>query len=455
MLSRLKPSSTLSALALAFTGTLVVALIQGPKPFYADSAGYWSLGGSFMRDGHFSLLNFDSFSRGYAIALITGALRLVAHALRWSDSSVVKLFNVVIFTLIGAALAPRLAHATWRQPRWGAWRRVALVALLVVFWSGDLDYPLSDFPGLALALLALVAIAHPDRPGSMLIAGVAGALAIDVRPAYLLLAPLLLAIAMWAWLRERDSRSSLTRRALCVGLLVCGFALASLPESLASHRHFHTWSFLPGGSAAENLTFGMWLQRYDTFIGPRGQALPMDYFDAAGARLLAEQPGEIVSGPAQYVGIAVAHPLVIAGLIIRHLVNGFDMRYTTVYVEHLDAGGHLWLRLAGFLLVFLAFVRLLWPAARRSLGPARWRYFVAALLCCFTSVFTGIETRYMLPAWVLVYILVLAPGWPCPVAVHARGSQRFRTPVILLLALLVFTASTWYVVSGAVARVAM
>lgn len=444
------------AFAIAFTVTLVVALLQGPKPFYGDSGSYWSLASSFTRNGHFSLLNFHSPLRGYAMALITYVLQWLARGLRWSSSSVVKLFNATLFVLIGAVLAPRIAELTWPSQRWGMWRRVALAMLMVVFWSGDLNYPLSDFPGLALALLALVAIAHPERPGWMLLAGVAAGLAVDIRPAYLLLMPTLIAIAAWTWFRRRERRPSLVRSSLCTGLLLLGFAAVSLPQSLAAHRHHQSWSFLPGGPnlSDEQLTAGTRYQRYDTFAKPDGQAFAMVYPDAAGARLLRAQPGDTITGPLQYGEMVASHPLVMAEIVVRHVVNGLDMRYSTVYVERLSSGGHLWLRLAGFLLVFLALVRLLWRSARASLGPTRWRYPVALSVCCLTSAFGAVETRYLLPVWLLAYVLALAPGWPSPIATGGEGLQRLRTPGFLAGAYLVFIAVVWHLLSGVSAHVA-
>ncbi len=391
------------------------------------------------------------------MALITYVLRWFAHGLRWSGSAVVKLFNAALFALIGAVLAPRIAEATWPLQRWGIWRRLVLAVLLLIFWSGDLNYPLSDFPGLALALLALVAIAQPQRPGWMLIAGVAGGLAVDIRPAYLLLMPTLVAIAAWTWLRQSHRRRSLVRSSACVGLLALGFAAVSLPQSLASQRHYQSWSFLPGGPnlSDEQLTAGTSDQRYDTFAKPDGRAFAMIYPDAAGARVLRTQRDGAISGPLQYAEMVVGHPLAMAEVIVRHLVNGLDMRYSTVYVEHLDSGGHLGLRLAGFLLVFLALVRLLWRPARASLGPTRWRYPAALSVCCLTSVFGAIETRYLLPVWLLVYMLALAPGWPRLLAAGATGLRRLRALAVLAFVGLVFAAVVWHLLEGVSAHVAL
>jgi hypothetical protein len=457
VLSRWESRPALNAFAVVFVGTLLVALVQGQKLFYGDSANYWQLASTFTRDGHFSLLNFESEVRAYAWPLALHLLQVFGKGVRWTDSSVVKLFNVALFSLIGAVLAPRLAEIMWPQQRWGSLRRVMLAALLVVFWSGDLSYPLSDFPGLALALLALIAIAHPDTPGWMLLAGAAAGLTIDVRAAYVPFVLMLPVIVAIAWFDQRRAKhASIARRALCIGLLVIGFVAVSLPQALSSHRHYGTWSFIPGRPsdlAQEHFVMGMYSQRYDTFVTPQGGAYQVIYLDRTGLRLLREQPNAEIKTTGEYLGVIADHPIAMAGLLARHVINGFDMRYSTVYVEHLDSGGHLWLRIPGFLLIFLALVRVLWPAARRSLGPARWRYSIALLLCCLTSVFTAVETRYLLPAWLLGAMLVLAPRWPNPIDRSRAGLRRFLTPAILVLAALAFTAVVWHVVSGATARV--
>jgi hypothetical protein len=136
------------------------------------------------------------------------------------------------------------------------------------------------------------------------------------------------------------------------------------------------------------------------------------------------------------------------GLFMRHVINGLDPRYSTPYIEHLNVASHLWLRILGFLLVFLALVRVLWRTARQRLGAARWRYPVALLLCSVTSITAPAEPRYLLPAYLVIYILVLAPGWPSPIGPRDAGLSRFRTLAILSVASLAFTAIVWHVVSA-------
>jgi hypothetical protein len=455
--TRLQLAATRSAFPLAFLGALGVAfLLQGPKPFYGDSGDYWALASTFTHGGGFSLLSFESPVRGYALPLFLHLLRVGEHA-GWTQSSLAKLFNAVVFALIGSVLAPRLAQVVWPAQRWGVWRRLALTALLLVFWSGDLSYPLSDFLGLALALAALVAIARPDRPAWMLAAGAAVGAAIDMRPAYLAFAPGLLLVLALTWREQHGTRrASNARRALCVGLLILGFAAASLPQSLASHRHYGTWSFIPGGPAhltQEQLTSSIYLQRYDTFVAPPSTGYPVRYIIPAGVEILREREGRFIAGVGEYLEVLAEHPAFTASMVARHIVNGLDMRYSTAYVEHLDSGGKTWLRLAGFVLVFLASARVLWPLARRSLGRARWRYALALLMCSATSVFSAIETRFMLPVWTLIYLLVLAPGWPNPREGDAAGWRRYRVSAILTIAGTAFVVGAWSLVAGVTGRV--
>ena len=443
------------AFVLAFAGALLIALIQSPKPFYYDSGNYWELAGSFTKNGHFSLLNFEDSIRGYALPLIYRGLQELIEVLRWSPSSVVKLFNALLFALIGGLLAPNLAELAWPTQRWRVPRRLGFMVLLLVFWSGYLNFPLSDLPALTMALLALIAVSRVDGPGWMLLAGASCGLAVEIRPEYLPLVPVLVILVLWRWYEQRRARgASAVRRALCMSLLVAGFIVVVLPQSLVTHRHYGSWSFIPGQGTGANLSGGqlgngLEFQRYDTYVGP-GRLPEMFYYDETGHHLLSEVNNETIVSLSQYAGLVAAHPIYLGGMLGRHLVNGLDERYSTPYIEHV----HPWVqplrRIAGFLLIFLAAVRVLWPAARRSLGPARWRYLVALLVCCVTSLFTAVEPRYLLPIYLVGYLLVLAPGWPSPLGqAGARLYRRLLVPAVLVVAYLASMAVVWRVVSSA------
>jgi hypothetical protein len=446
------------AFCLAFAGTLAVALLQGEKPFYGDSHEYWTLASTFTVHGSFSLLNFNSPMRGYVLPLLNYVLQVLDTDLGWTASTMVKLVNASIYALIGTVLGPALIKTVWpSQPSWRLGRRLILAALIVVFWSGYLNFPLSDFPGLAMALLALVAVARTDSPGWMLTAGVALGACIDMRAAYLPLAPVLVGLVAWSWYEQRGAHHApRSRRVLCAGLLIAGFTLISLPQSLSTHRHYGIWSFIPSAPSFEPastfFTPGMYTENRDTWVlAPEGHGL-MIYGDPAGQRLLEEQKEERIASTSQYLGLFASHPLVMGALIVGHVVNSMDPLYSTPYIEHLDNLGRVWGRIAAFLLLFVALVRVLWPAARRCLGPGRLRYLLALSLCCVTTVPTDIERRYFLPLYLLTYALALTPRWPNPLASIGSGVRGVRTPVVLAVSFVVYASVVWYITSEAISH---
>jgi hypothetical protein len=453
------PRSAALAFGVAFTGTLAVSLLQGEKQFYNDSSEYWSLAATFTVHGHFSLLNFSNGERGYVLPLINHVIQVLATKLAWTSSSTVKLSNSLLFALIGTVLGPALMKTVWpRQPTWGVGRRLMLVALLVVFWSGYLNFPLSDFPGLAMALLTLVAVARSDSPGWMLMAGVALGMSINMRAAYIVFAPAVVALVAWTWLSQRGTRhASVSHRVLCAGLVMIGFAAISLPQSLAAHRHYGTWSFLPDASTVQPagmfLGPGMTIEARDTYVGS-GRSILMSYGYPAGQRLLAEQKGGKIASTSQYIALFASHPIVMGGLIVGHIVNSLDPLYSTPYIENLHNTGQTWGRIVGFLLVFIALLRVLWPAARRRLGPGRLWYLVALAACCATTVPSPIERRYMLVLYLLSYTLALMPGWPNPIRSSSDvvGLRRFQVAAIIAVSLLAYASVVWYFTDAALSN---
>jgi hypothetical protein len=251
---------------------------------------------------------------------------------------------------------------------------------------------------------------------------------------------------MW---RQRQVAGSLRSRSLCLGLFVLGLTLVSLPQSLLSHRNLGDYSPVPGGNDLAGLQYteGLRLQRYETFVG--NAAPQMEYRDPHTAGILGGLEDGVVTGTSQYVGIVLSHPLTMAGVFLRHVVNGLDQRYPTPYVERLESPANKLLRFGGFLLVFLALFRLAWSKGRRSLGPARWRFPAVLLAASATSLPSAIETRFLLPAFLLASLIAIAPGWPSPLETAEQGPRRYRALAVALLASLLYFAVVNAIVSDA------
>ncbi len=441
----------LTAFAAIFLACLVVGLIQGSKLFYGDSGGYWHLAETFGGHGSFDFLHFEYTGlRGYSWPLTLYGVQKIGDLTGLQPWVQVVLANSALFALLTGVLAPALARAAWPRRAWGPLPRLGLGAIFLIFWSGYLNFPLSDFPALVAAVLAVVAISHARSPLWLGLAGLAAAYAVNARPAYLLLIPLLIAVLAWTWWRDDAGRPpTASRGALCVAAFVLGLAVVTVPQSIISSHSGRGAAPLPGGSGLAGLQYteGLRLQRYGTHVGEHPF---MDYFDPHTASIRAELPLETVSGTSKYLEIALDHPITIAGVFLRHLVNGLDQRYTTPYVEEVEPSGRDLLRLAGFLIVFLALFRVLWPRGRRSFGgDARWRYPLALALCCLTSLPSAIEARFMLPIYLLSAMFVLTPGWPSPLESEASGVRRLRTVAVGGIALAAYLLLVGSIVDGA------
>jgi hypothetical protein len=436
--SRAHPAQV--AFAILLVAALIVAAIQGSKEFWWDSHGYWELSEGFNHAGTFSFSHYayDGL-RGYALPLTYFLLHHGGLQVGLGPGSDVNIFNAVLFALLGAVLAPELARITWPDRPWGLLPRLALGALLLIFWSGYLSYPLSDFPALVAGVLALVAVSRAASPAWLALAGLAAGYAINARPAYLLLAPLILFVFGWSWWREREQVPAGTaRRVLCVVALVAGLLVVTVPQSLYEHRASGSYTPLPGGGELAGLQYsaGLKMQRTEAraSVGPRPV---MEYMEPSAVPIREELPAGKVADTGKYLEIVLDNPVTMAGLFFRHIVNGLDQRYTTPYIEHLEPPARRLLRLAGFLLIFAALLRLIWPRARRSLGAARRRYPLTLLACCATVPTTAVETRYLVPVFLLAAMVVLTPGWPNPLEAGV-GARRFRTIAVATACLAVY-----------------
>ena len=174
----------------------------------------------------------------------------------------------------------------------------------------------------------------------------------------------------------------------------------------------------------------------------------MPYGDPHTAGILNELGDEGVQSTKEYIEIIARHPLTMAGVFLRHAVNGLDERYSTPYIEHLQSGVNRIWRFIGFLIVFLALLRVIWPAGRRAMGPAHWRYPATLLLASATSIASAVEARFLLPVFVLCLMIVLTPRWMNPLS-EGSGIRRYRSLAVMAVAAVVFFAIVLSIVSAA------
>lgn len=435
-------------------GAIAFAFTQGPvKKFYFDSQEYFEYSRQFTENSSWSFFNYHDKFRGYLPILVFGVIRSFCEATGLDARFVVCVLFAMLFGVLGGVFLPRLADQVWPSIDFGFPRRLVLGAGLIIFWSGYLSFPLTDFPALCLGLVAVLFASSKRSPTRSLLAGAAAGAALNFRPAYVVFSVGVLVLAGWS----RGQGGRVVPRAMAAISALVGLSVVSAPQMLLAHHNFGLWSPVPGAAAQLDdfqLTVGLQYQLYGGYVGNNIQTPRLNYRDPVGAALIkkselsAESGGLWVAGYGAYLGIAAREPLGVAAVMFRHVVNGLDQRYSSPYPEVLDTGQRLPLRIAGFILVFLALLRLFWPAARRTLGNGRWYPMGVLALAALATIPSAMEQRFLLPIFVIAMLLVVAPGWKAVGGSVFSSPHRIGVCCAILAAFACFSIVVWSVANA-------
>ncbi|MDO7873872.1 hypothetical protein Q5H93_03940 [Hymenobacter sp. ASUV-10] len=386
-------------------------LISEYQHLYYDAGLYWEAGHRFYQHGHFSLLNYDDALRGYAYPLFNFLCLGLRKALHQPAVVIVKLANAGLAGLLFGVVGPRL----WRAATGAAalpalGRRLLWAALGFLFWRDYFNFSLSDFPALLALGLALWQ-AQRRGGGAAVLAGLALALAVNIRPIYLAAVPPVLGLLLW----QQPRPQWLPR----LGLLAAGAALVLTPQGLINRRHFGANTPLVLSQSKElrihnlylqKLRWGLLHQKYESSVGrelPTGQLL---FMDAAGEEVLQNEGIAEFATAGQYLRFAARHPLLMARTYARHLFAGLDLSHPTPYLKRWETSALL--RGLNYSLWFGAGLVAL--AGWRRLGGRGGLVLAALLLPCLAVLPMSMEVRFLLPLHLLLLALVAfgrVPGW--------------------------------------------
>jgi hypothetical protein len=221
-------------------------------------------------------------------------------------------------------------------------------------------------------------------------------------------------------------------------LFLVGFVALTLPQGYLYHRTIQTWDPIPGAKAnvyLDELGLGLLDDRFESVAVAPGVVGTVQSRDAV---------TKLWSAPsyADYLKLIEHYPLTMMGFYGRHLINGFDIHYSSVYTPAVRAGPDL-LDLGSCLLVILG-------AARIAADIFRGRRFpvlpmLVLLIPCIVTVPVGIEPRFMLSGDALLYGSIVAPG--------ARSLFRsvvswHRGTAVIAIAAVVLAVCVWFAVMG-------
>jgi hypothetical protein len=398
-----------AAFLAAFLVFMVLHHVEDVRWFRWDAGDYWSLAGLHK------LLDFPDEIRGYFYPMLLAPGRYVFDLRPDWGYVPYRIESSAAYAYMLAVALP----AFYRRVFGGDLsfsRRLIVPVLVSCIFPGLIVYPLSDLPAVCLLLGAILcgiySVASDGRPlaryGYLLLSGMLAYGAYNTRTIFLFPMLALAAAVPLVLYRGHEWRP----RSLAILTFLLGALIAATPQSLINVRHHGTWTpaviTVTGGRSlfAQQLLWGVVVQRYETTLDPSAQLPAVVYPDQAGERLLGALHIDGDFTVADYLRLLAGHPVDFMGIYGRHVVNGLDVRDGDVYSKRRssvrDGTGF-----CNFLVVFLGLSIILMAAFTRPIAGEKaviaWFWVFVMLLPVLAIIPGAIETRFFLSLHLALY----------------------------------------------------
>lgn len=383
--------------------------------YWHDSGIYYGASLTFVADGHFSFLNYVDLLRGYFFPFLLYIFTTVGKLAGVEDGVAILFGASLTATFVFAVILPALFEKRKNSLPY----TMAMVVVFFAYWQDLIYYPLSDFYAFAFLLCAIYFMVKAEewkeRIGwgiypVYILCGVCFYGAYNTRTIYLFAGPLI--VLLFLFFNRREAKKRLAGYLFCVA---AGVLIAGLPQAGINQKMYDSFSIAVDTSNMEGgnlfnfqLSSGITMQRYETYVGPE-ENYPKHKFvfeDEAGKRIMEEEGKELVESIGEYIGIVLKYPLDFIGLYTRHLINAFCMPYNHVYIKWLHTFKP-WLILLNYTLVFTAGMAIIlqksWKQNLTGRQGQKSVYMLATLLPCAMILPGAIEMRFFAPLYILMY----------------------------------------------------
>ena len=383
------------------------ALANQELPFRGDAYETWEVAKALVDPSqpHRSFVEY----RGFVVFALNAGIYRLSTLIGGSDLLTFRFFASLLFAALSAVVLPnvlgRLVNATPTLAQ-----RILSAALVFVFFRGYFLYPSNDPIAFFFLLLSLNAASGGTRPSAAraIVAGLWLGSAIFTRSNYIIAAPCI------AWLVVArgdvivfDRCRAMTRGISLLAALVAMFAVnagyATWREQTAGSLHTDSGRVLNG-----QLTTGLRVQRIEWSAGDESYPGMVVFEEKRGKEVLGEE-GRTTGwlNVREYFAMASKHPLDFIEIYARHLFNGLDLAYPTVYVTHVRQRSLLF-SIFNFALIFLALVSL----GRDFRSPRQLPTLLAIMLPALSCVPFPVEPRFFMPLSMFLHVLpVFATPW--------------------------------------------
>jgi hypothetical protein len=381
-----------------FLLSLVLHRVMDISFYPFDSSLYWSLSSPSV------IVDFPEVARGYFYPLVLMPVHALADLIGNNGRIVFQFASSAVYAFL---LTGPIANF-FLKIFGGALsytRRTAFAFLTIAVFPGLFLFPLSDLPAL---LVLIMGVALASRTHSkywlcwLFLSGAAVSAAYNIRTIYLFAALSLFPVVLLVFLRGKPWRLR------TVGMLafVLGALIVATPQMLINKRIHGTATPLVIAMVkgkplmAQQLYWGVVVQRYETYAGKDTPAPSLYYRDPAGIALRNLDDASF-SDPNMhgYLSMVLKHPVQFLGIYGRHFINGLDVRDGIVYAEKSSTNKSV----VSFLCFSLLFFCVLIYGLRKEKRWIEAAYLVPILLPVLAILPGAVETRFFIPVYLVLF----------------------------------------------------
>ena len=420
--------------AVAFIAMLVFGIMNRDLAFRGDAHETWEVAKSLF-SAESSYRSFVEY-RGFVVFVLCAGIYKVSTLLAVDDIATFRVFSALLFAALTTISLPFLfSRLLGRQI--SVLRTIIFAGAVFYFFRGYFLYPSIDYFALFFLVLALNRVLAPgQRPGvSFGLAGLLMAAAILSRSNYVVCLPFLVALG---WMQARAG--AVKPRQFAFGM--AWFAAALLVMFVANHGYVEYRSQAAGPVKTDGmrvlnaqLTTGLKLQKIEWSIDPSYEGM-VTFVEPTGRAVLKEEGIHGWLTAPRYLELVAARPVDFAGIYARHLFNGLDISYPSIYVDDVRRS-RLLFSLFNYTLIFLGLL----VAAKVLFGPRRSAQGTVGLACVVVpSLFCipfPVEPRFFLAVVVALHgCAVFGSGLSLSELRSAAGKRDVFFKVMLYAAFL-------------------
>lgn len=397
---------------------LVGLLVQGIDEYWWDSGYYWNLSQSFIKNGQFSIANYDAPLRGYIIPFISLIIKAIGQLLGVKAEVVFLVFSATNFTLISCILFPKSVEIFKRKVNNSS--IILFSVILAIYWGGYFRYPLSDISSLVFIWvflyihLYIIKIVGEVKQltiwhfGLILVGMACFGLGMNARPSYQVLIPIVIVIYVYIGIKLKKHKLDIIR---IISVAVLGVIIALGPQYYNNVNNYDIASPLVqtqlnyGGESLilKQINWGLIYQKYETYVGP-GYVPRVAYEDLNGVELLKKTDNGTISSISEWIKMFLEYPLDFIGVYARHLFNAIDLKYNTPYIKDMNQTSGLF-NIFNYTIWFVSIYICVYNVKKWWKQNPFLSFLVGMVMVLSTliAIVGAVENRFLLPTFIFVY----------------------------------------------------